>query len=434
MSQKIGIFNCRGLSDTLKRADIFEWIRNVKKLDICILTETHSIKRIESKWKTEWDGPVWFSSYKSNSRGVAILFKDTFSYKIHSSIIDKDGRYVILDMSIKDKRFSLVGLYGPNEDNPTFFRNLKDEIDEIGNVSIIAGGDWNVVLDYEVDCKNYVQRNNQKSNEMIHEVKEYFNLEDVWRINNHRKKKFSWFGPNRKMGRLDYFLVSSDIAQMSSNTGIDAGYRSDHSLCYICTSFTKLSRGKGTWKFNNSLLYDDNYVKLVKSCIADVVDQYKTNNQGQALNQAEEFTIDDQLFFEMLKVMIRGETIQYASRLKKKKDLHEKSLNLRLQEITDKIENNDNMTLNVEKEHVLNELERLRVEKTKGVIMRTKAKWITDGEKNTQFFCNLEKRNFVEKTMQKVVMDDGSEVTDMKQILKAQKDFYKELYTTKKQN
>jgi exonuclease III len=90
---KLGSFNCRGLSsNTVKRRDVFNWIRK-KGLDICVLLETHSNDSIHTKWKLEWDGQAWFSSYKSNSRGVAILLDD------------KNGRYVLLDITLQDKRF-----------------------------------------------------------------------------------------------------------------------------------------------------------------------------------------------------------------------------------------------------------------------------------------------------------------------------------------
>ena len=61
-------------------------------------------------------------------------------------------------------------------------------------------------------------------------------------------------------------------------------------------------------------------------------------------------------------------------------------------------------SLNLEqqrKESILENLEALKLEleeivkmRTKGAILRSKAKWYNEGEKNTQYFLNLEKRHF----------------------------------------
>ena len=98
----------------------------------------------------------------------------------------------------------------------------------------------------------------------------------------------------------------------------------------------KNDRGKGYWKFNNSLLRDENYIKLVKQTIKDIKDTYKVRNNQQNEdnlhmkndNQDEEnaHTINDQLLLEMIILGIRSETIKYSSRKKKDKNKQEKQL------------------------------------------------------------------------------------------------------------
>ena len=56
-----------------------------------------------------------------------------------------------------------------------------------------------------------------------------------------------------------------------------AGYRTDHSFVVMNMIFTHQERGRGFWKFNNPLLSDLAYVKLVKDCINETVDEYKIN-------------------------------------------------------------------------------------------------------------------------------------------------------------
>ena len=67
----------------------------------------------------------------------------------------------------------------------------------------------------------------------------------------------------------------------------------------------------------------------------------------------------------------------------------------------------------------------------RGVLIRTKARWIEDGEKPSKYFCNLEKRNYVNKTVTRIVDDNGIEITDQKTILETIKQFYKNLYTSR---
>jgi hypothetical protein len=45
---------------------------------------------------------------------------------VHNEIIDKEGNYLILDITIQEYRITLVALYGPNNDSPDLFTNIQD--------------------------------------------------------------------------------------------------------------------------------------------------------------------------------------------------------------------------------------------------------------------------------------------------------------------
>ena len=269
--------NFRGLfSDKVKRTDIFNKCRNL--YDISILVDTHCTKEVEQKWLTEWGYKGFFSSHTSNSRGVAILFKNSFEYKIHDMIKDKDGHFLILDITLQEYRISLVAVYGPNIDNPMFFENLKNKITLLNNSSVIISGDWNVVQDYISDTRNYRGLNNPNSNKKLKEIIQDLDLVDIWREQHPGEHLFTWRGPHKKLSRLDYFLISSDIAALVADSDIGISYRSDHSPVILKLKFCNQSRGAGTWKFNNSLLYDTEYVNKVKNCIKDVLNEYRVSN------------------------------------------------------------------------------------------------------------------------------------------------------------
>ena len=60
------------------------------------------------------------------------------------------------------------------------------------------------------------------------------------------------------------------------------------------------------------------------------------------------------------------------------------------------------------------ELKNLKDEQIKGLIIRAiiKAKWQVEGEKSTNYFCNLEKRHFTEKLIPKLIVENN-EITDL---------------------
>ena len=54
-----------------------------------------------------------------------MLMNNNFKYKVERVKTDKNGYYIILDINIQGKRIASVNLYGPNQDNPNFYTNIK---------------------------------------------------------------------------------------------------------------------------------------------------------------------------------------------------------------------------------------------------------------------------------------------------------------------
>ena len=234
------------------------------------------------------------------------------------------------------------------------------------------------------------------------------------------------------------FLVSSDIESFVQSTDIGISYRSDHSPIHIELKFFNQSRGRGTWKFNNSLLQDDDFIKRVKSDINSVVQEYECDSQVDLDNSEKEFHISGQLLWEMIKMKIRGSAISVSSFKKKQRDKQEKELQDKLIklnfEYNECINNNDYSidSIKDEMEKTETELRILREKKVNGIITRAKAKWQAEGEKSTRYFCNLEKKHYLEKTIPKLILEDGVETTDQKAICNEQRCFYQKLYTSAK--
>ena len=183
---KIGSINCRGLSsDKIKRRDIFLKCR--QKYDISSLIDTDSKNETEPYWSND----IKFSFQSSNSRGVAILFRNTFQYHIEKEIKDSDRNFIILSVRINDTLWTLVAVKGPNNDEPQFFTNLQHKIESLGNSSVIIGGDWNVPLNYSMDTLNYMHKNNEKAQKQIHFMMEQLDLVDSFRELNPDIKRYT---------------------------------------------------------------------------------------------------------------------------------------------------------------------------------------------------------------------------------------------------
>ena len=138
--------NVRGLSNPLERRETFRWLK-MKKYGIFFLQEVHCTKEKESLWTSEWGFTAFFSSFSSASAGVCILFNNNFQFEIIRQFSDQEGRYIIIDMKIDNKILILVNIYAPNNDNPTFFQNLLDQILSFECEEVIMGGDFNLVMD-----------------------------------------------------------------------------------------------------------------------------------------------------------------------------------------------------------------------------------------------------------------------------------------------
>ena len=66
-----------------------------------------------------------------------------------------------------------------------------------------------------------------------------------------------------------------------------------------------------------------------------------------------------------------------------------------------------------------------------GVLIRSKARWIGEGEKTSQYFCNLEKWHYKSKRMASLIKDNGIETNDNDEIVNEVRTFYEHLYKSR---
>ena len=429
---KICSFNCNGLNNYKKRKDVFDFLRTEKN-NIYLLQETHLPHKNENFIRSAWGFSAFLAGCDTNKNGVAILFSNNFEYKIHSIHRDPEGCYLIMDIEFLKKRLTLVNVYGPSSgDCPFFLDKISKIIDDIGNELIVSAGDWNVVLDVKLDCRNYQSTTNRpRTRKKIYDLMLKHDLFDVFRTLYTEKRKYTWRKFNSiKQARLDFFLISDCLMPDVMWCEIGKSYRSDHSLVTLSFKQDSWKKDRQYWKFNNSLLKDTVYIKEIKNVILNVKKDYALpvydhDNIDRMLDTELSLLISDQLFFEMLLLKIREKTISYSSFKKKTDSKFEKELEDKIKNLSDNLDESD-----VEKLETLKiELQQLRDKRTEGMIIRSRVQWLQHGEKPSKYFCNLENRNFIDRSMVFLERDDGQVIYDQDDILKEVQTFYESLYT-----
>ena len=419
--------NVRGLNNKVKRKYLFNWLKK-QNADVIFLQEVHCTLKTDKEWNEEWGSEIVFSHGTSNARGTAILFKKDFDIKIVHKEIDSDGRYIFLDALIENCAFKLLNVYFPTDENgKSFFLGKLSKLLQTQSVSsddrIIIGGDFNCVIDPKLDKKGGCDNSlNAKKEKVIFDLKILMKtnaLQDIWRIKNPTQRRFTWRQTKPLIQcRLDFWLTSEILQDEIQSVDIKPAYKTDHSAITIrITSLDYEHRGPGYWKLNTSLLLDEEYCQAIKQKLPLWKDEFKDIE-------------DKRLQWDLIKWRIREYTKQFAKNKAKlnreKSDILESKL-ISVEKELASVDKNDEEILR-EYVKLKNEIENINDKRTKGLIIRSKAKWIEEGEKGTKYFFGLEKRNFQQKNVSKLKLDNGKITTCQTTILKEQRRFYQELY------
>ncbi|MES9884827.1 MAG: reverse transcriptase domain-containing protein, partial [Sedimenticola sp.] len=416
MDIQIGTLNVKGLGAANKRAQVFQWLKD-KKYSICLLQETHFTAANKIQWEREWGHMAYLSGNYTNKEGVGILISPDLTYTItdYSEIVV--GRLQALTININDNDYIIMNVYGPNNDNISLYEKMEDYINEHEGENLIIGGDFNTVLDPDIDKKNGQQGTHRQTRNKLKHIINTYTLCDIWRIQNPNSRKYTWHSNTRPtiFCRLDYFLVSESILNRGSNCKISFGYKSDHSMVSFKLQVTNVSRGPGYFKLNNSLLIDSEYTQLIRQSIVETA---RINSEANS-----------NTLWEIIKGNVRNETISYATRKKKNDKSRENNIQKQIDTLEVELANdpsNSDITTQIQNNRI--ELENIYEQRVNGMRLRSKAEWIEGAEKNEKLYKNLEKQNSECKTILSLNVN-GQTITDQSDILIEEMKYYEKLYT-----
>ena len=394
--------------------------------DILLIQETRSDgsdKEIK-KWQKIFNcKQIFLTSYGTRAVGTGIIVRNPEVFKVLHHFEDPEGRYVGIVGDHEEGKFLVLSFYSPSiaSEIKTFvIDQIYARLDEMGEdlpEFLILGGDTNTVFN-TLDKEGGNQNQKIEAINAFESLKEKFSLIDTYRVKNPNKKEFSWEVTNPKIirERIDMIFISNSLQDFVAETGIIPVHKtcSDHGIPFIkIVGFGIPTRGPGLWKFNNQLLSDQGYISEMEELIPQWILEAERDLPGKPGEQ-----------WGFIKHKIGEFSRKYGAKMKKAKLLVKKQIELELQKISaDLNEKNKLEYLNLQDK--LNEIIENEV---KGAILRSLCDEYEKGEKCSKYFFSLEKYRAKQKTISCLKSEDGSLISDQKQILNECRLFYEKLY------
>ena len=176
--------------------------------------------------------------------------------------------------------------------------------------------------------------------------------------------------------RLDYFFISNGLQEFASTTDILTPISTDHSPVFFPLSKEKGNiRSKGFWKFNSSLIKDQNYINEIKYLIRN-------------FNTKIDCGFNQQLKWEFLKYEIRKFTIHYTKGLAKEKKQKISNLEIKLKKPEISLDDPNNLG---KYNSIKNKLDAIYDHIAEGIRIRSKYDCYEHGKKSTIFFFKFRK-------------------------------------------
>jgi hypothetical protein len=297
---------------------------------------------------------------------------------------------------------------------------------------LIVGGDFNTHIS-ELDKSTFSCTRPFSQCESAKEllaVANKFELEDLWRSCKGEERGYTRYQPTPPVfSRIDYFFTPKDLRQFFSEIRIKQAPFSDHSILLFEFAIlgTKSTFRSPYWKFNASLLADEVYVSKIKNILS-------------SFEKDEESFSSPSARWDFLLSMLRGETISYATHLKKCNEEKNKDLLAEISllstilfELPDRYPGYD-VTKGLERLAFCRaEVMRIEQARAEAAMIRARIRWAESGEKSTRYFFQLEKQRSKD-TLIECIEVDGSIISEQHLIRQEVGSFYEQLFSSRRSN
>lgn len=409
--------NANGLRDVNKIKSLFITC-DIYKWDVLCLQETFWDDAFMNTVKKLWDGDIIYNNYElCNRKGVAIIVRKNCELKHRIITYGEKGRFLKLHFEHLEKSINIFSLYAPNEysERKMFFKSCNSLINP-KEINIIAG-DFNDYLDVILDRSRNMSKNLPNNTSLLAFSRDN-DLIDIWRNRNPDKRTFSRkqiIEGIVKQSRIDNIFTSRNCMPYVVNCFYKMSTISDHSYVCIKCDFSEMERGPGMWIFNNRFLNDDDFCRKIRDILSEALNCPLYRNEKL-------------IWWDNLKYKFKTFAKHYSKKKYKEDQTAFWSIHNKLQNEYLRADKGLNVNQILIQELEL-ELKNYEKKKCDGAILRSKAYWAIESDRNTSYFLKLEKHRQENNCVKALYTPEGNIVTDTFSILETEVDFYRKLYS-----
>jgi len=413
---KMCTLNVKGIRNAQKRRTILNWA-NMNNIQILCVQETFFTVDIIDQVKYDWKGLQYHSvSDSSHSRGVSIFIKNGMNITILKCEHDKFGRQLKLEFVLDGKRFFLFNIYAPNDSThrATFLETLNTSIknvQEIGCNNILVCGDFNSIYIKSDRLSNNLDRTSNMFKKLLLENQ----MNDIWKKLNSNIQEYTYISPGnaRLKSRIDYILGTDDIMFNIVSSSINVAPTPDHSAVVVQYKERNIELGKGYWKLNNSILDDEDYKISIRNIFSQTVAEFQQS-------------VPYRLIFDLFKSKVKEYTIRYCIRRKRSKwGKGIVSLENQLSRLQQHVDGDNSNEIH----RLKKQIDDFYINEAQGRYIRSRAKWLEQGEKSSTYFLNLENKHQKSNLIAELTNSNGGKVSSTQELLDETYNFYTKLYS-----
>ena len=410
-------WNVKGLNKLEKRARVLSHLKHLQ-VDIAFISESHLANKDHLVIRKDWVGQIFHSNFTQKSRGAAILINKKIQFNPSYVNADPFGRYVVVTGNLLGVPVTLASLYAPNSDDENFFTTFFSSLPDLNKYYLIAGGDFNCVLNPSLDRSIASSQPLTRSAKCIKAFLSTYKIMDPWRFKNPSDRTYSFFSPvHQSFSRIDYFLVDCKLLPLIQECKYQAIVISDHAPHVMKMLFTKPIRTR-TWRFNNVLLSDESFSAFIKTQI----EYFMSINDTSEISRG--------ILWESLKCFIRGQIIYYSSTENKRRRERITNITDQIIELDSRYSIMPSPDLAEQRLALQTEFDLLSTRDTAQQLLRSRHRSYEYGEKPGKLLAWQIRQSAASKMITEINTSNGKTSLDPREINTAFKQYYSQLYVS----